>query len=298
MELFLIIKLKIKPEVMQRFLLIFILIWCSIHLVSAQVVISETTFKKRLHYKVKTAHAEWFIDKYSGGITGIIDTGNNDWMNWKRLPEEKYPESAAGDYRGMPNFVFGGDENGIGHPGFDKALSFKENDRQIKVKSLDGKWEWMYIFHSNYVELLVLKNPSEERNYWFLYEGVPGGEFDPENQYWGTNEGVNPAKPDYLKGEEIYGLWNFVFFGHENTARVLFVVQKNKDKLKDIFGYLGNSSAGLKSNDGMVVFGFGRDKNAVPLLNQKNIFYIGFYEKKVEQNTFPEFYKYIQKTFY
>ncbi len=283
---------------MLRYLLFFILILFCFNPVYAQMEISETTFKKRAHFKVKTANYEWYIDKFSGGISRIADSENKDWINWKRLPEEKYPESAAGDYRGLPNLVFGGDGNGIGHPGFNKALSFKVNNRNIKVKSLDGKWEWMYIFHSKYVELQILKNPSEERNYWFLYEGVPGGEFEPEKQYWGTNEGVNPAKPDYFKGEEEYGFWNFVFFGHENTDRVLFIVQKNKDNRKDTFGFLGNSSDGIESKDGMVVFGFGRDKNAVPLLNQKNIFYMGFYEKKVEQNTFPEFSKYIQKTFY
>ena len=265
---------------------------------SAQSIIDETTFQNRLHYKVKLYNATILIDKHSGGISGMLDKEGNDWINWKRLNEEKYPDSAAGNYRGMPNLVFGGKDNGVGHPGFDNTLSFIREENRINVRSLNGKWEFQYIFHPKYIELQVLSTPKNERNYWFLYEGIPGGEFNPDKNYWGTNKGINPAKPDYLNGEEEYGFWNWVFVGHQNNKQTLFIAQKKEDEIKDTFGYLGNSDKGLNAENGMVVFGFGRDKNAKPLLNRNNTFYIGFYDKNVTEENFSKFRKFMQKNFY
>jgi len=275
------------------FLLIFSFIF-----VNAQVVIEEVSLMNRLHYRVVTANAIYFIDRYSGGITEIFDKDDNDWVNWKRLESEKYPESAAGDYRGIPNLIYGGEENGIGHPGFDKCMSFKEGLNRVRVRSMNGRWEFLYVFSPRYAELHIVKIPEKERNYWFMYEGVPGGTFQPDKTYWGTNEGLKTTRPDCYKSEEEYGDWQWVFFGNENQDRVLFLVQKGKDNVKDLFGFLGNSPDGINSKDGMAVFGFGRGEDATPLMTRPNIFYFGFYDKKVDENNFRKFGKYIEKTFF
>lgn len=281
-----------------KYLLIVCINLISFAHISAQFKIEEVSIKNRLHYKVSNSNATYFIDKYSGGISSILDKKGSDWVGWKRLEKEKYPESAAGDYRGIPNLVFGGDDGGVGHPGFDKVICFKTDDNRIRARSINGKWEWQYIFFSKYIEIQILKTPSAERNYWFLYEGTPGGEFNPVKQYWGTNEGLKPTKPNYNKGEEEHGKWNWVFFGHNNSNRILFLLQKKPDNLNDTFGFMGNLEKGIEANDGMVVFGFGRDKKATPLINKNNIFYIGFYEKKIDKETFYRLEKYIQKNFY
>ena len=260
-------------------------------------IVDEVSVGKRLHYKVQISNATWFIDKYSGGVSGIIDKDDKEWIGWERLGEEKYPESAAGDYRGMPNLVYGGKDKGIGHPGFDKAMCFKEEENRIRVRSWNGNWEWQYIFHKKYVEIQILHGPDSERNYWFLYEGIPGGEYNPVKQYWGTNFGLQASKPDYYEGEEEYGFWQWAFFGHNDSERVLYLVQKQKDDLIDMFGFLGDSPQGLNARNGMVVFGFGRDKEATPLLTRNNIFYVGFYDEKVEFESFPKLSKFIQKNF-
>lgn len=260
-------------------------------------IIDEVSLDKRLHYKIEISNATWFIDKYSGGVSSILDKDGKEWIGWQRLEEEKYPESAGGDYRGLPNLVYGGTDNGIGHPGFDKVMCFKEEGNRIRVRSWNGKWEWQYIFHPKYVEMQMLHGPYSERNYWFLYEGIPGGEYKPEKQYWGTNFGLKNSKPDYFEGKEEYGFWQWIFFGHDDSEHALFIVQKQKDDLIDMFGFLGNSHEGLDANDGMVVFGFGRDKEATSLLTRNNIFYIGFYDDKVEFETFAILSKYIQKNF-
>ena len=283
---------------MKRILLIISLVIILLHPVLGQVNIKEVTHQKRLHYKVTISNATFFIDKFSGGISCLLDKEGNDWIGWKRLREEKYPKSAAGDFRGLPNLVYGGTDNGVGHPGFNKALCFKKDDNRIRVRSMNARWEWQYIFYPKYTVIQILHTPASERNYWVLYEGIPGGEYNPEKQYWGTNNEIKAAKPCFNRGEELYGNWEWVFFGHENMHRILFFKQKRKDNLIDVFGYLGNSDKGLEADDGMVVFGFGRDKNATPLLQVNQIFYIGFYDDDITEATFPKLVKYIQKTFY
>ncbi|QGY47143.1 hypothetical protein GM418_26810 [Maribellus comscasis] len=283
-----------------QIIFIILTLWVSLFVptAQAQIKISETTFQKRLHYKVEISNATFLIDKYSGGISSLTDKQGKDWIQWKRLAEEKYPESAAGDFRGMPNFVYGGDDNGTGHPGFEKVMCFKDEENRIRIKSLNGKWEWQYEFFRKYMKVQVLSTPASERNYWFLYEGVPGGEFNPERQYWGTHKGLKTSMPDYYRSEEEYGKWDWVFFGHQNFKRVLFLVQKRADKNSDTFGFLGDSDNGLQSEDGMVVFGFGRGRNATPLLNSNQIFYVGFYEKLVDSDSFSKLALYIQKTIF
>ncbi len=267
-------------------------------LLDAQVYIEEVSLMNRLHYRISTANAIYYIDRYSGGISQLFDNNGNDWVDWKRLESEKYPESAAGDYRGIPNLVYGEEDNGIGHPGFDKCMSFKEGVNRVRIRSMNGKWEFLYVFYPKYAELQIVKMPENSRNYWFLYEGVPGGSFLPEKTYWGTNNGLKTSKPDYFKGEEEYGDWQWVFFGNEDQEGSLFFVQKGKDNVKDVFGFLGNSDSGINSKDGMVVFGFGRGEEATPLISRTNIFYFGFYHKKIDDKTFKRFSNYINKTFF
>jgi len=49
----------------------------------------------------------------------------------------------------------------------------------------------------------------------------------------------------------------------------------------DMMGILGNSKEGLNSEDGMTVFGFGRDDKTKPLLSGPQQFVIGFYPEKI-----------------
>lgn len=265
---------------------------------TGQISIEEVSLMNRLHYRVSTPGATYFVDRYSGGISGIFDKDGNDWIQWKRLENENYPQSAANVYRGLPNLVYGDEDNGIGHPGFDKAMSFKEGLTRIRVRSLNGKWEFLYSFYPDYAELEIIKTPEYNRNYWFLYEGVPGGVYHPNNTCWGTDSGMKVSKPDYYKGEEEYGDWQWAFFGDKNTKRVFYVIQKGKDNQADMFCFLGNSDKGIDSEDGMVVFGFGRGKDATPLINKTNIFYFGFYEKTIDEKSFSKLEKYIQRTFF
>ena len=80
------------------------------------------------------------------------------------------------------------------------------------------------------------------------------------------------------------GDWRWAYFGDSRSPRVLFIAHEQDDKLADTFSHLGNSQLGLDSNDGMVVFGFGRGPSGIqPLLSGRNSFRLGILEQAADQ---------------
>lgn len=247
--------------------------------VQAQSIhITEGRYEGAAQFIITTPAATYYYDRAGGGLSRLIDREGNDWIAFKRAPWNEYPASAASAFRGLPNFVFGSDDSGAGHPGHEMCESELVNDRTIRTTSKSGKWQWVWTFYEDYAEVEVLK-ADPEHPYWFLYEGTPGGAFDPSRQFYGTSTGgPHRNQLDYYNGNKAFGNWQWAYFGHEAVERVLFVAQQEKDELSDTFSYLGNTEAGIASPDGMVVFGFGRAEGAKPLLRKAHTFYVGFVE--------------------
>ncbi|MGB3587589.1 MAG: hypothetical protein WBA23_13665, partial [Tunicatimonas sp.] len=87
------------------------------------VSIEEAMYEDRTHFVVKTTSATYWYDQAGGGLSRLIDSEGNDWVNFKKDPLNEYPASAAAGFRGIPNFVFQSDDSGAGHPGFDQCRS-------------------------------------------------------------------------------------------------------------------------------------------------------------------------------
>jgi len=255
--------------------------WCLFsYLVSActpqplGVAIYEGTYEDRPHFIVHTSFATYYYDLAGGGLSRLLDPEGNDWVAFQREPWDRYPASAASAYRGLPNFVFRSADSGAGHPGHDQCRSEVQGDMAIVSRSLSGKWQWRWTFYPDHAKIEMLKT-DPEHPYWFLYEGTPGGQFDPDHAYFGTDTGGPwDSTWDYYAGEELYGLWQSAYFGHDSATYELHITQQEPDSLPDTFGYLGNTEAGLSSPDGMVVFGFGRAKGAQPLMTGRNVFVV------------------------
>jgi hypothetical protein len=262
-------------------LLIVIVVLYSITDVLA-VQISEVTYEGRPHFLIRTKSAEYYLDKAGGGLSRMIDRDGNDWIAFKMQPWNEYPQSAASSYRGLPNLVFGSEDNGAGHPGHDQCYSFKVDAQTILTISKSGNWQWRWMFYKHHAVLRIEKTDPDHR-YWFLYEGPVAGRFSPVNQYWGNNLG-GPRSDinDYYKGDRIFGNWHWNYFGDISVKRVLFVASVQPDRYLDTFSYLGDSEKGVGSEDGMVVFGFGRHAAAEPqLTDPDNAFIFGFIKKRV-----------------
>ena len=196
-------------------------------------------------------------------------------------PWGEYPASAAGSFRGLPNMVFQEGDDGAGHPGHDKCDSWIE-DRWIVTESTSGKWKWSWEFFDDHAVLHVL-SADPERAYWFLYEGTPGGRYDPENTYFGTSrEGPLPLTFDYYKGDVYRDRFQWMYTGHRKGNNTFYMIQCNEDDHPDMVSMLGNTENGLDSPDGMTVFGFGRGEGVTRYLEGRERFIIGFFPGVIE----------------
>jgi len=253
--------------------------------------ITRTTYLERPHYLIETASATCLYDIRGGGFSSIRDLSGTEWIGFKPGNGE-YPASAAADYRGLPNLVFRGEDNGSGHPGFDQCISIQEGANVIHTTTRSGSWEWKWTFRDEGALLEILKTDTS-RCYWFLYEGTPGGRFLPPEQYWGTSaDGIRQDTP--VLGHPAAGNWKWAFFGDQNHETALYIIHLTPDTLTDNFSYMGNTIEGTAAPDGMVVFGLGRS-GATPLMKGPNRFYIGFHPLDIHnQNSFDRFRKHVE----
>jgi hypothetical protein len=146
--------------------------------------------------------------------------------------------------------------------------------------SLSGKWQLVWKFSANEAHVTVAETDGETP-YWFLYEGPIAGRWAPQQQYFASDTMPPVTQPhDYSKGDKLFDQWQWAYFGDEQSPRVLFILHEQRDDALDTFAYLGNTKAGLVSEDGMVVFGFGRGRKGIePLLRGRNSFRIGLLEQ-------------------
>lgn len=255
----------------------------STHLCAQQAItITESKHADRPHYIIRTAAATYFYDRNGGGFSRILDQYGNDWISFQ-ADTARYPAAAATSSRGLPNLVVEGSDNGIGHPGFEQCVS-KQLDSLASIRSTskDKKWQWRWDFFPTYAKLTIEKI-DKNRAYWFLYAGTPGGRFNPKQQFWATNStGLRFDQPDYYNKQLESGYWQWAYFGMKGVGRVFFIAQQSPDRAKDVFGYLGYSEQGIQSPDGMAIFAFGRNTNAEPLLQEPQVFYIGFLDKNIQ----------------
>lgn len=253
---------------------------------SSPVRIEEGIYEDRPHLVVHTKEATYWYDRAGGGLSRLIDTEGNDWIGFKKDPLGEYPASAAAGFRGLPNFVFRSDDGGAGHPGFNQCTSEILSKNQVRTISKSGKWQWTWTFYDSYATV-TMEQVDPDHAYWFLYEGTPGGSYSPNSYYWGTDiEGYQTSTPDYFLEERAIGEWQWAYFGDQSVNRLLFVGMQQPDNHADLLGFLGNTDEGLNSPDGMVVFGFGRQKGATPLMTTTdNTFYVGFLNQIVSSAT-------------
>ena len=228
----------------------------------AQVVLSKHEADEgQAAYRIETKRATYFFQPDAGGFSSIIDRDGHDWVSFNR------GEGPQGMYRGIPNLVFPGD---IFHPGHKNCRSeiIRDTDQRVSIKSTskDDRWSCTWDIYPTYATLTVTKADS---NYWFLYEGTPGGSFSQEDDYFVTSDGQRHAASEHLK-EQVLPAPEWVYFGDKNVKRTLFLLHHEADEAVDQYYPM----------DGMTVWGFGRNYQCCEkyLRATPNRFTIGFIE--------------------
>ena len=146
---------------------------------AAPPVFSTTRFAGRPHWRIATAGATWLLDAGAGGFSSLVDHAGREWIGFLPLHLAGFPEGAAAGFRGLPNLVHGGEDDGVGHPGHDRVETVRSGDCELLSTSLSGAWSWRWRFHPDRAEFILDRAP-EDRAWWFLYEGPIAGTFEPD----------------------------------------------------------------------------------------------------------------------
>lgn len=217
--------------------------------------------------RIVTDTAESFFHKPGGGFATLLDANNNDWIDWNTA------SGGAGDFRGIPNMVHPND-GGYFHPGRTGVSTTVLRDGPLKAiirsTSNNGIWQVRWDVFPDYARMTVLKAGSP--NYWWLYEGVPGGLLE-------TN-GADADRLTRSNGDSITagGTWTsdipgdeWVFVSDVDAARSLYLIHHQEDTKVD--GYTADTG------ETMTIFGFGRSGNLRLLNSTPNQFTFGFVDE-------------------
>ncbi len=195
--------------------------------------------------RVETGEGTYFYHKDGGGFSSLDDAQGNDWINHSTAT------GSEGLYRGIPNMVHPND-GGYFHPGPGSIVSDLTAQGPLKTtifsKTPDDLWEVKWEIYAQYAQMTVLK---ADANYWFLYEGTPGGDLDFDADLVVRSDGTETTASESWTGAVEPEEW--LFFADPNIGRSLYLVHHENDDLVDSYWLMNNL---------MTVLGFGRDANA------------------------------------
>lgn len=243
--------------------------------VTPQVTLTDNVLDEDFaSYRVVTGNASYFYHKQGGGFSSLVDVNDIDWISWNSH------RGPAGDLRGIPNLVHG-DDGGYFHPGRTTSSSTILNQGPLKATfkstSNDGLWEVQWEIFPTYARMTVLKMNS---NYWFQYEGVPGGTLQGDLDFMVRADGMQNLASESWTGDlgDLHGD-EWVFMADPNANRAIFLAHHTEDLIVDSY----RPSNGEK----MTIFGFGRDNNNRYLRQVPKQFTIGLVDATTLDSVAP-----------
>lgn len=233
-----------------------------------QVVLSEVEQGGLAHYQIVTPSSTYLLEKSGGGIGQLLDRDGHDWLGFAATPLS----GAAGEFRGFPNAVHQQAGNYF-HPRNQATepaqcrIEYQGRERiRIAVTSENQLWQGYYDFLPTHCVFTMTRMPSEKK-YWVLYEGTPGGQFDPDDWWMTSSIAQRQSMSQPQDGDIPAPEW--IAFGDRRLARVLFLLHHQDDTHPDRF-YAMRSQ--------MTVFGFGRSGTSKFLDRVPQSFSIGLLE--------------------
>jgi hypothetical protein len=207
-------------------------------------------------FRVATQNATYYYHKQGGGFSSLDDVNGNDWIDYH------VGGGSGGEFRGIPNLVFPG---GFFHPGFTTAVTTVTIQGPLRIRlrseSNDGNWTLEWDIYPRSASMRLLEKAS---NYWFLYEGTPGGLLEPTTDIVVRSNGTQTLASVTWDGDISGDEW--VYFGDPNLGRSIFVAHHTNDSVHDSY----------RPMDGlMTVFGFGRQSTTSLLSLVPDQFTIG-----------------------
>lgn len=217
-------------------------------------------------YIITTPTAIYYLEKQGGGLSSLIDVEGVDWLGF----HDEKGSGWKGEYRGFPNSVHKQDGNYFHAMNATTAPSHSEvaietnSHVQIVFTSDNGKWQGVWDFYPDRCDF-TMSRVSPGYHYWVLYEGVPGGQMDPTDFWYGSVDNKRHPIDESYHGDFPGPEW--IAFGDLQSPRMLYLLQHQDDDLADSY----------ESRPDMTVLGFGR-LHKEKYLNTPNTFSIGFVE--------------------
>ncbi|MBD3320464.1 MAG: hypothetical protein GF350_05135, partial [Chitinivibrionales bacterium] len=237
------------------------------------MTLSDTTDENIECFRIATQTATYYYDKTGAGFTSIVDADSNDWIGWRE------GGGSAGEYRGIPNMGL----NKFGHPGYTGAVSTSPDARnetldKVTIHSAKGDWSTTWEFYENHAKMTV---HSVAEDYWFLYEGTPGGEYE-DADIWYTSAGDSGICSESFTGDitNTSGAAEraeWICFADASLNRALFMIHtevpENNDAIVDHYRPMQGN---------MTVFGFGRNSSGTTrqMSHTPAVLIIGLVEQK------------------
>lgn len=200
-------------------------------------------------YRIETPTAIWYLEKSGAGLSSMIDRDGKDWLNF----HPKEGTRAEGEFRGIPNAVhlqagsFFHPKNANTDSSTTRIEHLDGNRVTISATSENGLWDCRYDFFPTHCTFTMTQVPPEFE-YWFLYEGTPGGAYD-DDDWWMTSAiKERQALAKNHEGDIPDPEW--IVFGDNHQDRVLFLLNHLDDHHPDSFYAMDKQ---------MTVFGFGRE---------------------------------------
>ncbi len=227
-------------------------------------------------YKFETESATYFYHKDSGGFSSLNDSDGNDWISY-----DDDISGSGGEFRGIPNLIYRGTVlTGGFHPGLGGSTTTRLNDGPLKAsyRTVDGGWETLWEIYPDRVRMTLVE---AEHNYWFLYEGTPGGTLDSDDFL------VTSDNTQYAFGASwIQDMPNdeWIYFADPNVGddgRSFFLVNHDGDNITDSYRRLNGP------NGAMTVFGFGRENLITGLSGTPQEFTFGLIDETTYADAKP-----------
>jgi len=217
-------------------------------------------------FVIETPAATYCYHKEGGGFSSLIDGDGRDWISYRP------GDGPAGEYRGIPNMVFRGADRGYLHPGHTgtkgsstELLEDCPGAISLQTTSGDGKWQVRWDVFAAFARMRVLRTDRDDPDYWFLYEGTPGGDFDPDASLCVRCTG---------ESEPLSRSWEVDL---PSPAWVAFTDPQHRQCLVLRSDVAGTAPVMYKPMPPMTVFGFGRHLEGVQafLGDADAVFYVG-----------------------
>lgn len=217
-------------------------------------------------YIISTDIATYFLEKQGGGLSSMLDIDGVDWLGFHKREGSGW----KGEYRGFPNSIHRQDGsyfhamNAGTDPATSKVTIQTAQHIQIVFTSQNGLWEGQWDFYPDRCDFTMTK-VSEGFNYWVLYEGVPNGEINETDYWFGSLDDQIREIHEPFSGDLPAPEW--IAFGDSKVSRVIYVLQHEDDDFLDEY-YM---------RPYMTVFGFGRN-DGNKYFDAPKTFSIGFVE--------------------